>query len=180
MRSGVAVAGNTVHRRGAPIRQPVLNDIFIVGPGAAYIFALSDTPPSQPPGALTLTASASGGSVNLTWTLVPERRNLLHRRSRLGARPLDVFNGNVGKRDTASGPDDRGNYYLRVRGVDAFGTGAASIERVASVGGAPAAPTVTLRSRAAGFLYVEWLAGPGSGPRHIDSTSTAAARSSRL
>jgi hypothetical protein len=136
---------------------------FAVGPGAAYIFALSDTLPNQPPGAPALTASASGSIVNLSWTPAtgPSALSFI---VEAGSGPglSNVFNGNVGNTTQLSAPAPPGTYYVRVRGVNAFGTGAASIERVVAVGGVPGTPTVTSAAESGGILNVAWLAGSGN------------------
>jgi hypothetical protein len=162
VQSGIGVAGNTVIA-GAPHFGSRFEDTFLVGPGAAYVFALSDTLPNQPPGAPTLTASASGSIVNLSWTPAtgPSAVSFI---VEAGSAPglSNVFNGNVGNTTQLSAPAPPGTYYVRVRGVNAFGTGAASIERVVAVGGVPGTPTVTSALESGGILNVAWLAGSGN------------------
>jgi hypothetical protein len=162
VQSGIGVAGNTVIA-GAPHFGSRFEDTFLVGPGAAYVFALSDTLPNQPPGAPTLTASASGSIVNLSWTPAtgPSAVSFI---VEAGSAPglSNVFNGNVGNTTQLSAPAPPGTYYVRVRGVNAFGTGAASIERVVAVGGVPGTPTVTSALESGGILNVAWLEGSGN------------------
>ena len=144
----VAVAGNTVVA-GAPDHGGG-DGINFLGPGAAYVFTLSDTLPNQPPGAPTLTASVSGNTVVLSWAPAAGPAALSYFLEAGTATGLsNVFNGNVGNTTQLSAAAPPGTYFVRVRGINAFGTGAASVEQAVSIG-APGAPTVTSATEAEG------------------------------
>lgn len=161
LQSGVAVAGNTVLAGAPNYGSGESGGYFRVGPGAAYVFALSHTLPNQPPGAPTLTVSVSGTTVNLSWTPAAGPSALSYIVEAGTATGLaNVFNGNVGSTTQLSAVAPPGTYYLRVRGINAFGTGAASNERVVTIA-APGSPTVTSALESGGFLNVAWLPGPG-------------------
>lgn len=130
--------------------------------GASRAVLLKRQSQSQLPGAPTLTASATGSSIFLSWTPAAGPTVVSYVLEAGTASGLsDLFNGNVGSATQLSATVPTGRYFVRVRGVNALGTGAPSIERVLSVG-IPGTPTVTSAVESAGVLTVTWTAGPGA------------------
>ena len=114
------------------------------GPGRAYVFTL----PSGPPAAPTLTGSASATTVSLSWTPAAgatPTAYILEAGTAPGA--SNVYVGNVGNVLALATAAPAATYHVRVRGVNAFGPGAASNEVALTVGTPPAplpgAPTLT-------------------------------------
>ena len=128
------------------------------GPSRAFLLRAQ----SQLPGAPTLTATANGFDVFLSWTPAPGSAVVSYVLEAGSATGLsNLFNGNVGSGTQLSATVPTGRYFVRVRGVNGSGIGAASIERVLSIG-IPGTPTVTSATESAGVLTVAWSAGPGA------------------
>lgn len=126
------------------------------GPGRAYEFTL----PSGPPGAPALTGSVSGTTVTLSWT-PPAGAAPSAYVVEAGSSPgtSNVFVGNVGNVLILSTSAPLGTYYVRVRGVNAFGPGASSNEITLTVGTPPpplpGPPTLT-GSVSQGIVSLAW------------------------
>lgn len=133
-------------------------------PGASSRAFLLRPPTQQSPlpGAPSLTATASGSSVFLSWTPASGSTVVSYILEAGTATGLsNLFNSDVGSATQLSAAVPPGHYFVRVRGVNAFGTGAASVERLVSVG-IPGTPTVTSAMESGGVLTVTWAAGPGA------------------
>lgn len=128
--------------------------------GTSGAFLLKRQP--QLPAAPILTATANGFAVSLSWTPGPGAPVVSYILEAGTASGLsDLFNGNVGSTTQFGAFVPAGRYFLRVRGVNTFGIGAASTERVLNVG-IPGTPTVASAAESAGVLTVTWAAGPGA------------------
>lgn len=131
------------------------------GPGGASRAVLLRRQ-NQLPGAPILTATATGSVIFLSWSPAPGPAVVSYVLEAGTASGLsDLFNGNVGNSTQLSTTVPAGRYFVRVRGVNALGTGAASVEIALSVG-IPGTPTVTSAVESAGVLTVAWVAGPGA------------------
>ncbi len=109
------------------------------GPGIAYVFELPDGGAPQAP---ALTGTVSGTTVTLNWTPSvggAATSYVIEAGTASGA--SNLFNSNVGNLFQVAATPSPGTYFVRVRGVNGFGAGAASNEVVLTVGG-PTSPSV--------------------------------------
>jgi DNA-binding beta-propeller fold protein YncE len=139
--------------------------------GFDYVKAIVTTPaalnPEPTPSAPTVTVSVSGTTAHLSWTPAagpPALSYILEAGTASGL--SNVFNGNVGNTTQLSAAAPPGTYYVRVRAVNAVGPGAASTERLVTIGGPagctpPASPNLS-GGVAGGTASVAWPAVAGA------------------
>jgi hypothetical protein len=127
------------------------------------------------PAAPTLTASVSGTTVDLTWTAVPGAISYVVEAG-TSAGSSNAYNGNVGAVTQLTTAAPFGTYYVRVRGVNALGAGAASVERVVTVAGPtpPPAPTLTASSNGS-TVSLSWTAVASATSYVVDAGSAPGA-----
>jgi hypothetical protein len=124
-------------------------------------------PPVIPvPGPPTLTGSVNNTNISIAWTPSgsggPPNSYVLEAGTAAGA--SNLFNGNVGGVTQMAASVTAGTYYLRVRGVNGGGVGAASNEVALTITGCalPSTPTGLTYTLSGNLLTVRWNAAAGA------------------
>ena len=132
------------------------------------------------PGAPTLTGSVSNTTVTLAWTRSAGAgpSNFVCPRGGTAPGASNLFSGNVGSGTQLTATVTAGTYYLRVRGVNAAGVGAASNETMLTVTGCalPATPTGLTFTRSGNVVTVMWNATPGAVAYFLEAGTAPGAR----